>query len=699
MSIWTTVKSYTQKVWSGAKGIQETGLSGDTGTTTTDIAPTYLPPPTTTAPSPGGGGSGGGGITVPETVTVGGVSYPTIPAGQPMGFPSGTPLATGGGGTIASQILTKEEEKALGLREQLKVEAEKRGRGFTRLETERFLGGGMGISALRSGTRKVRRVSGITGLSFTEIITRQLQPKIEPSKIKDQVQMPSLIDEGVTPRISIKDFFFGEVGKPFVGFDIFPKVFPSLQKKDVTAQQIKTLFKQAPGKIGFPVRVAAELIPTTPGEVAITGGLIGAAILAPPIVGTFISGGVAGLGIKGAFFTTGLTLEQRTASGLVAGLGITGAVAGVVPFLRGVGAKPVKIAPEGFQVIKGVKDVGDIGLIQPGKGVRTFVDLPKTSPLVKGGFGRRPGGEQLFIGRKQLLGTSQRGLFEVGKDIPIEKEFFVTPQEPTLKIAETRISRLGLQDPFKFPESLEIGFGLPKVPQIGITRGAVARTERGGAFAIGKGTELEAIKTTGIITDIAQIGRTRIKGQGVEIFEFKLGVDRGKIKRVSPEDFISTEGTARISGETILSAFIRRPTRGISRPTSPIISPQISLGISPPISPPLSPPKTPPISSPISPPTSSIISPPTIPLISPPMFPPFLPPEEPLRRIKDGRRKPIKIKKKKRPGFRIQPAPSFTAQVMDLRGIFPKEFKLGKIDLGILPSQLRVIPNRRKKRK
>ncbi|KKK83000.1 hypothetical protein LCGC14_2797800, partial [marine sediment metagenome] len=61
------------------------------------------------------------------------------------------------------------------------------------------------------------------------------------------------------------------------------------------------------------------------------------------------------------------------------------------------------------------------------------------------------------------------------------------------------------------------------------------------------------------------------------------------------------------------------------------------------------------------------------------------------------RRTPKRSKKKKIKGRGLRPPiePSFTGIVLDLKGLFPKEIKLGKVKLGISPRQIRTIPIRR----
>ncbi len=462
--------------------------------------------------------------------------------------------------------------------------------------------------------------------------------------------------------------------------------------------------------LGFGVRATSESLRLieTPGSIAITGVVVATSILAPPVVGGIIGVGVTGLGVKGVLDPT-LTLEERAFSGAVAGLGGFGVVAGATPFIRGFGAKGVKKASEGFEVITDIKGIGDIGLIQPKRGAKDFVDLPKESPLVRGGFGVKEFEKTQFLGKDQFLATSQRGLFEVGKDIPIEKKFFVTPQEPTLKIGETRISRLGLTDLSKFPESIEIGFGLPPTPQIGITKGQVARTEKGGAFAIGKGTELEAIRTTGLISGVEKIGKVRIKGQGVDIFRFETTPSRGVSKGILKEDLISTGRTTRVPAESVLSSLIGT-TRGISFPIrssltfkSPFLSKTTptrttrDISIRTPPSSIFRTPPTPPTKTPGTPGIPRLPRIPSLPLFEFGFEDPFKQVRK--RRIGTAKRKPLKKKKKLEKGFDVRLAPSFTAIVQDLRGQFPKEISFGKVKLGISPRQIRVIPNRRRKKR
>jgi len=420
--------------------------------------------------------------------------------------------------------------------------------------------------------------------------------------------------------IKAADFLFGETGKRYVGIggSVIPPIVPSFE--DITIKRMVgkkpgeayVTFKEVGGiareRLGMPGKVFAELLPTTPAGVTLTVAGVGLYGKLPQIAR--IGAGTTLAVFEGKkVFDPSLPTEKRIAGGLVGGLGATGAVFEGLPFARGVIARfspkyaPIKTAPEGFKAIK-TKEF-DVGLIlekAPLKaGITKDVKLPRTSPLVKGGFGRKPGGEKIFLGEKQYLATSQRGFFKAGKDIILEREFYVTPQEPFIKIPETRISRLGLSDLFEISKEAKIGFGIPSKPQIGIMKGAVRRVETPKAFELGKGTELEAIKTYGAITGIKKIGVTTLRGQAVDIYQFGLGKPTGTFKQIRYKKPISTRPTTRVSGETTLSlAGISRalttktiPTKQITTGIIPSLKPTITTTPTKPISPPLSPPPTP----------------------------------------------------------------------------------------------------------
>jgi len=422
-------------------------------------------------------------------------------------------------------------------------------------------------------------------ITITELAPRQItrswrEEGREITKEKDSTEKEALTTQtsGLNLREGLgkfKDFFFGETGKKFVGVGGLgaPIGFVGSGMPIVTAEEIQTGIRE---RGGFPGRVVAPLIPTTPGEVALTGGAV-ALYPALPVVARAPIGGAIGYFEGRKVFDPTLTPEERVRGGLLGGLAITGVAGETLPFARGAVArispkyKPVVKAEKGFEFIKFTDK--DIGLIPPGRGARTIVDLPKTSPLRRGGFGVKPGEKTLFLSKDQLLATSQRDFFKTGKEISLEREFFVTPEEPFVKIAETRVSRLGLTDLFKSPRDIEIGFGLPPRPQIGIIRAGVGRRETATQFIIGKGTELEAIKTFGTIKDIKLIGKTTIKGQAVDIFEFSIGKGKpglgkdilGKPFTTAKGEFVSGTGLLSTAG---VSSIISAPPRPSPKPRS-----------------------------------------------------------------------------------------------------------------------------------
>ncbi len=539
-------------------------------------------------------------------------------------------------------------------------------------------------------------------LGTTGIIPQEQVRRFGPQEFVKELtpRTTAFLTTEIPPLVAARRGVFGlgtriSAGVPGV-FDI---AVPSRRERILLGQQPVSLGARG---LGLGVRGVSEFIPTTPLGVGVLGAGVAATLLAPSIIAVPVLGAFTALGVVTALDPR-LTIEQRVGGGIVAGLGVVGIGVAATPFVRGLGVRGIARAPEGFELVPGVRGIGDIGLIQPG-GARPFIDLPRGSPLRGGAFGRRPGGEAQFLGPGQILATSQRGLFEPGVDVPIQRPFFVTPQEPTLGIGITRVSRLGLVEPFTPPTSIQIGFGIPPPAQIGITVGRVARAETRGAFAIGRGSELEAIRTTGIITGVRGLGRVRIGGQGVDIFAFEIG--RGPSAPVgfrfpSARQLRTTLGTTRVSGEGLLASFGVRPTRGITSTvrsrglissrvfgrTRPVTTTDIfgTGRVSPPTV------RTPPTTTGIS---GISLLPLTFGL---PTFAvglgDFFPTQRPPRRRRDGRRRERRIRIRG-PGIQAQLAPSFTAIAADLRGSFPTELRIG----GISPRQIRVLPRRRRRR-
>jgi len=425
----------------------------------------------------------------------------------------------------------------------------------------------------------------------------------------------------------------------------------------------------------LPSRVAAEIIDpiTTPEGLAIVGTVAGVAPSLPAVVRIPAGTAITGFQAKTAL-TPGLPPERRIAAGIIGAAVGVGTLIEAAPFARGVVARvsprfrAVRTQPEGFRAVGTGQE--RIGLIQPGAPARTGVTrgvkLPRTSPLRRGGFGVRPGEKAQFIGGPQRVATSQIGFFRTGRAIKLQREFFVTPQEPTLGIAQTRVSRLGLVEPLRFQRA-QIGFGIPKGAQIGIERAAVVtRTGRAGTFRIGTGTELEAIKGAGaIISGVRKIGVTTIRGQAVNIFRFVSGRAPPTAPIVSAP---TTAPIATVSGELVLGAGLataRRVTRvapattrlitttptPVTRPTptriSPLVTPPRRITRRPTrVSPPITPPTTPTITPVITP--TRITRTPTIPISPPitPLVPPISPPSRP-------RIEPSRIRRRAEPRFTV----------------------------------------------
>jgi len=313
--------------------------------------------------------------------------------------------------------------------------------------------------------------------------------------------------------------------------------------------------------------IISEFIPTTPSGLITTAGLTAGSIAFPSIVGTGVAASVATtsyLTVRDPFATP----TQKAAAGIAGVAGVVGTAAGVTPYVRGIKARvsseyaKVKTAPEGFKFISGVgKESIDVGII-PSKSGNVNVNLPKVSPLKGGAFRVTGKTRELFIGEGQTVATSQISFFKTGKEIPLQREFFVSPQDPITGLPVTRASRMGIIEPLEFPKlsSSEISFGFPKQPQIGLERGAIVGWgESFRSYKIGRGAELEAIRSSGVITDIQKVGTTVIKGQGVDIYFFRTRGGKA-VSRGFESRGISTGKTSRISGERISSAGISSPT-------------------------------------------------------------------------------------------------------------------------------------------
>lgn len=347
---------------------------------------------------------------------------------------------------------------------------------------------------------------------------------------------------------NIKDFLLGDITIP---------LFLPGGTKDISVREFKNLIGENYGLGG---KVFSELpIPETRLGGLTTIGFVGGVSALPTIGRIGVGGGISFLEGRNVL-NPALPPETRIASGIVGGLALAGTTFEALPFVKGgiaraTGGKTPSLQSEGFEALE--FDNLRIGLIPKGSPARSGetsnVDLPSLSQLKRGGFGYRSSEKNVFTGLNQRVSTSQIGFFEAGKEISLQREFFVTPEEPFINIPATRISRLGLTSLWEFPKSAEVGFGIPKQAQIGIAFADVGFKETATQFRIGTTSELEAIKGYGKITDIKRLGKGVIKGQRVDIYEFSIGKG-GKGTSFEEISRLSTEGVSRVSGEVTLSS-------------------------------------------------------------------------------------------------------------------------------------------------
>jgi hypothetical protein len=532
--------------------------------------------------------------------------------------------------------------------------------------------------------------------------------------------------------------------------------------------------------VGLGVKGAATLIGETPAEVALDIFAAGFVPRLPKILRIGVETAAAGFGLK-TVLEKDRPIEERIGGGIVAGLGGLALGVEAFPFVRGflargdpefkvVETEPITVAGKELEArfIKGLEfegvekvlsrpgatikqlagedvslffakeiELGKIGLIPPGKGFAPEgIDLGEAA-LLRGGFGFSPEEQILaFAGKEVRLTTAQRGLipgeglFKVDPEIS-KFGFFFTPADPTTGVPQVRVSRLALEDLFKFPEA-DVKFTLTGVerPQIIVTDPtkivAEGVTGLGGVARIApKGTtELEATALANIRL-VKELGVTTIKGQKVELFLGALSDEEITAKlgtALKVGDIVSTTGLPSrrvpavsglgIVGLDVSKDFFEPPTTTIT-PTikDPFRLPSLRVDTRkvPPIVSPVVPPRRGPPSKiipDITPPSIDIVGPPTKPL--PPEAPPILPiivpkfdlPRPRMRERKKKRRR--RSEDRKRPFrmkiFRRAPkfvSPSLTASVLDLRGKFPT---IGK-RLGISPADIRVIPITPKKKK
>jgi len=449
-------------------------------------------------------------------------------------------------------------------------------------------------------------------------------------------------------------------------------------------------------------KTVAYNLPTKPGEIAIIAGTTAAFPYLPGIVQVGIGGTIAVVELPKAFDPT-RPPEERISSGIIGGTAAFGTATSLYPYAKGGLArfsktyrptetsvvaetfvrrgnniflesragrttlkantipfvspmKPLRTPgtfisfeklPGGVTAVRDIVGVGNVAIIKPGKGSSIRIEgVADSSPLQQGAFGfpsgvRAPGKTQ-FLGGPQTVVSSQANLpLKTGKNLLITEEIFFTPQEPILKVGQARLSRLGLQEFFKFQKNIEYGVGLPGQPKIVIERGAtVTTTGLKNTFKLGPSTELEVTKAGAgfpniILKDVQRPAITTIKGQRVDIYTVTSREVPGttSLTNILPtiETPSSSLGGARVSSELVFSTSATAskgfsfPTRTSTTTSIPSTSAASVISVGPYI------PKSSPIvptkrtsSTRISTPTISLTPP--ITTITPPISPPSSPP-------------------------------------------------------------------------
>ncbi len=86
--------------------------------------------------------------------------------------------------------------------------------------------------------------------TFTPIPTptaRTLQQQLEPTRDFGDIRQQTRIDiEPPRESVGVREVLFGEAGKPFVGFDILPRITPAFipRERDVSLQQVQTFVQR-----------------------------------------------------------------------------------------------------------------------------------------------------------------------------------------------------------------------------------------------------------------------------------------------------------------------------------------------------------------------------------------------------------------------------------------------------------------------
>lgn len=372
--------------------------------------------------------------------------------------------------------------------------------------------------------------------------------------------------------------------------------------------------------------------------------------------------------------------------------------------------------------ISGLPEVGGVGEIAiiPSGLERA---APTIRPSVRGGFGFSQAEQKALLKQSGPLVTAQADFPSSAFGIPLKKELFATP--PFQGIGFARESRLGLtaQKEATLSDILNFDFTFKRAkPSI------IAFPERKGFDLIATpGSELEVVAPIGRIPKrTGQPGVSIIGGRRVTIVTAELAETSketaklfGRARAGDPLSFAERGQLRKVTGFDISRTLETRPfvsptgfftSLGVSiskqlRSTLSISPKSLGVSISPRIS--TRPGRTGKVTPrgrpspradgftfrPSPPPridrgvrgfTGGLSGLPTIGIIEG-----FGAPGVKI----DVERKRVKKKKKKvkrRPRFPI--SVSFTAEALNLRGLFPKTTKIGGVDIGILPSQIRFKP-------
>ncbi len=363
--------------------------------------------------------------------------------------------------------------------------------------------------------------------------------------------------------IGAKEFFFGEAGEKFIGFGGTPLGLSSALPP-ITSREFADFSRERGGLTG---KVFAEFIPTTPGGVAIAGGIATAFVLAPPVAqigGQLLFGG---LGVRQAFDVEA-PLEKRIAGGILGGISFAGAGTQALPFIKGGfarlstkfrGISRDQIVSRSKLFPRGRADViKDISTLTPDE----IVDIQL---IPKGrGFGFTQKEQAGLIGQRRTITTSARDLFGSLDDVikiqkgEAGKGLFFTPSLEKGAIGQARVSRLGLADLLKIPKGEKtLGFS-PDKPQIVFVRKFKIKDL---GFASG---ELEATIPPGSILTGREVGLTTIAGQKIQIFEALTKLGTGGKTTINIPGLRTTPPTGFISPPTIatggLSTALTFPT-------------------------------------------------------------------------------------------------------------------------------------------